>query len=242
MTTQQKDNTDTGISNITEFVSEIVVKSFDFFNEELFEGKLPDTYITIHDCNKAPRLQGVRGRFKYKDISSNNENDKHTIELDSAYTGECVSTNQLDLLLSTLVHEMVHEWDFIYNYDKITNGGHGPTWRRKMRELGLEPIKRGIDWKAQNTTHRIIKHGLTSRILETYPQELRESFPQFKYKKPKMDTQPTKQYERWYSFRCPTCNRVQKKKEIDSIAICMGTRNDYHKGTYFYHDGKVIYS
>ena len=240
MSPNTKDNTDTGISNITEFVSEIVVKSFDFFNDELFEGKLPDTYITIHDCNKAPRSSGVAGRFKYKDIHSMSEGEKHTIELDSAYTGMCVSTNQLDLLLSTLVHEMVHEWDFIYNFNQVTHGGHGPTWRKKMTELGLEPFRRGRQWKADNTSHKIIKHGLTSRILETYPQELRDSFPQFKYQKPEVTIKPKKVYDKWFNYKCPTCGRVQKKRETDGIALCMGTLHDMHEVTAYLHSGKVI--
>ena len=240
MTTQQKYNTDTGISNITEFVSEIVVKSFDFLNDELFEGMLPDTYITIHDCNKAPRSSGVAGRFKYEDISSTNDDRKHTIELDSSYLGMCVSTNQLDLLLSTLVHEMVHEWDFIYNFNQITQGGHGPTWRKKMTELGLEPVKRGRQWKADNTSHKIIKHGLTSRILETYPQELRDSFPQFKYQKPEIINKVKKVYDRWFNYKCPTCGRVQKMKGQREIAICMGSIDETHDYRVFLWSGEVL--
>jgi hypothetical protein len=47
------------------------------------------------------------------------------------------------MILSTLVHEMVHVWQETYG-NPSRRGYHNRQWAEKMREVGLQPSSTGL--------------------------------------------------------------------------------------------------
>ena len=70
--------------------------------------------------------------------------------------------------LSTLVHEMVHQWQ--RHYGKPSRGGyHNREWAEKMKEVGLMPSTTGLPGGAETgprVTHYILFDGRFQRVCE----------------------------------------------------------------------------
>ena len=227
--------------NISSFVAETLVQSFQFFNEHLFDGELPDTYITIADINVGrSRRSHIAGFFKREEVKSEGS-FKNTITLDSEYTGACVEQNDLRRLMSTLVHEMTHEWDWINNPEKQVKRGHGRTWRTKMSELGLEPVCRGNRWYTAGVSHEVVEHGIFSRVFDSFPQEIQDNYPLFSTHLIFVKRPPSTYTKQWFDYKCPICSKVQKLKGDDALATCSGgSLESLHKVVSFLHDGTIV--
>ena len=87
------------------------------FNYAYFDGEIPTHEIAYNN-----RFSNVAGRITYKPPK---------IELSPKHL-----RGRLDQLRETLLHEMIHAWLFARN----ENPGHTPTFKKKMRELGLKSI------------------------------------------------------------------------------------------------------
>ncbi|HTJ28232.1 MAG TPA: SprT-like domain-containing protein [Candidatus Limnocylindria bacterium] len=87
------------------------------FNFLYFDGEIP-TYRIAYNA----RFSNLAGRITYK---------PPTIELSPKHL-----VGKLDELRETLLHEMIHAW----LHAKGLPPGHTPTFKKKMRELGLRSI------------------------------------------------------------------------------------------------------
>ncbi len=225
--------------NISNHVASTLVDTIKFWNENLFENILPDTYITLADLNIGRKGNYfVKGVFK-KDEVLYNENHKSTIILDYTHTEETIEAN-LKELISTLVHEMVHQWDSIHNPNKQVKNGHGITWRKKMEELGLPPVCIGTSWYNGAITHRIEESGLFSQVYESFPEKLRLAYPEFSKYIVFPGRRKRKYQQTWFSYKCPSCGKIQKLQGEDNTASCAGSLSNQHKHIIFNHNGGII--
>lgn len=107
--------------------------AFDFFNERLFDGKLPQCLITFQRKSK------VRGYYSRERF----------ISRDGAKVDEIAMNPQVFALsppagvLSTLVHEMCHAWRYRCCETTCRRAYHDKIWAEKMQSVGLIPSHTG---------------------------------------------------------------------------------------------------
>ncbi|OLB72055.1 MAG: hypothetical protein AUI16_21470 [Alphaproteobacteria bacterium 13_2_20CM_2_64_7] len=109
-------------------------EAYDFFNRELFDGKLPDVFITYQrKANSmgyfsADRFSGRTAKFAKHELALNPD----------------AFINQSDMQVSqTLNHEMSHVWQHVKGTPP-SRGYHNKEWAAKMKEIGLQPSSTGM--------------------------------------------------------------------------------------------------
>ena len=125
---------------------------FDYYNKELFDGKLNDCLINMS------RKKNTHGFFNPKSWQNTKkeERDIHEISL-NPYGFE---RNDIEWQ-STLVHEMVHLWQHDFGNPSRSNY-HNKEWANKMEEIGLIPSstgKEGGKKTGQGMTHYVDPNG-----------------------------------------------------------------------------------
>jgi predicted SprT family Zn-dependent metalloprotease len=183
---------------------------FDYYNKELFNGKLNDCMINMS------RLKGASGFFIPKRWNGAIEKklDIHEISLNPEYL------DRMDVdWQSTLVHEMVHLWQ--HDYGKTSrNGYHNRQWALKMEEIGLIPSSTGQPGgkkTGQRMTHYIAVDGLfINAFNRLIKKQLKYTpLPISKESKSAHGTMSKIKYE------CPCGNKVWGKPELHIIcAVC----------------------
>lgn len=126
--------------------------AFKYFNENLFEGKLPDVLITLQ---RKSRSNGYHHFEKFE----GREDKKRVTEI--ALNPDNFSDRTDQEILSTLVHEMTHHWQYTFS-EPTRRGYHDKEWASKMIEIGLMPTSTGeIGGRqtGQKMTHVIINGG-----------------------------------------------------------------------------------
>lgn len=126
--------------------------AFAHFNRELFDGRLELPLFT---------LQRERRTFGYSSpqrfVSRHSGEMVDEIAMNPAY----FSIRTIKKTLSTLVHEMVHQWQFHYGKPG-RRGYHNTEWANKMESVGLMPSQTGEEGGrrvGEQVTHYIIKGG-----------------------------------------------------------------------------------
>lgn len=127
-------------------------QAFEFFNAELFDGKLPDTMITMQ---RSKRSRGYFSSERFGHRRSTDVVDEIALN-PRAFIGRSDKE-----IISTLLHEMTHLWQF--HFGKPSRGGyHNKQWSARMEEVGLMPShtgEAGGKKTGQQMTHYIIKGG-----------------------------------------------------------------------------------
>jgi len=111
-------------------------QAYDWFNADLFEGRLPAVLITFQrKANSAGFFSP--GRF----AARNGGSDDH--RADELALNPAGFVGQTDLeILQTLVHEMAHVWQ--EHFGEPGRGAyHNQEWANKMISLGLMPSSTG---------------------------------------------------------------------------------------------------
>ena len=113
---------------------------FDYYNKELFEGKLNDCLINMN-CKKS-----YYGWFRPESwYNSNNAKEKniHEISINTDhFNDDDIKYHQ------TLVHEMVHLWQHVFG-KRSRSGYHNKEWAQKMEAIGLIPSSTGKEGGAK---------------------------------------------------------------------------------------------
>jgi predicted SprT family Zn-dependent metalloprotease len=126
--------------------------AFDFFNSSLFDGALPQLLIVLH--------KGKKSRGHYCHEAYEHRQDKtRTSEL--ALYPETFSEESDERILSTLVHEMVHEKQALTGKPG-RRGYHNVEWAKLMKAVGLYPSTTGeVGGKesGERVSHYIIQGG-----------------------------------------------------------------------------------
>lgn len=123
-------------------LAQALYRAFDHFNSALFGGELRRPVITICSHKRAngyfrPLHFFPRGG-KYPAHPAPDTPAYHEI---SIRPESMPGRSDLEIL-STLVHEMAHQWQQDFGHPS-RNGYHNTEWANKMREIGLEPTSAG---------------------------------------------------------------------------------------------------
>lgn len=116
--------------------------AFDHFNEALFSGKLPQILFTNQ------RQKKVMGYFAPNRWATDDGKNCHEIAINPLYVGRAT----LIELMQTLVHEMVHCWQYCYGKPSIKSY-HNKQWSDKMISIGLMPSTTGMPGGARVGQH-----------------------------------------------------------------------------------------
>jgi hypothetical protein len=120
-------------------------KAFDFFNETLFDGKLPQCLITLRSSNHA------YGYHHSKRFVSPSGDFLDELGLHPGF----FTVRPVEEVLSTLVHEMVHHWQGHFGSQTRSNP-HNKEWGQKMKQIGLNPSN--TELPGGKTTGRTMSH------------------------------------------------------------------------------------
>lgn len=130
--------------------------AFDYFNRNLFNNELPQVLIVLH------RKKNAKGYFwadmwhSQAELSDILDDTKVLSEI--ALTPETLNRSDKEIL-STLVHEMVHLWQYTCGKPS-RNAYHNKEWAEMMEEIGLHPTHNG-QWDGKSTgqkvTHLIVE-------------------------------------------------------------------------------------
>ena len=141
-----------------------LVEAYDYFNQKIFDGHLPDVLIT---------LRGNRsfiGYFCPAEFSTRQPESR--IKVDGlAINPQYLSRTDIEIL-STLVHEQCHVWQ--EHFGKPSKGSyHNVEWATKMLAVGLTPFSNSNHDLMTGTSmsHTIMPDGrfqqLATALLDT---------------------------------------------------------------------------
>ena len=127
-------------------------QAYDHFNEELFDKRLPQCLMTLQ------RKSSTRGYFSHARFI--NRDSQHMDEI--AMNPEYFPLFSIEEVLSTVVHEMVHQ-----EMTLLETAGrgryHNKAWGERMELLGLMPSATGLPGgkrTGDRMTHYIVDDGL----------------------------------------------------------------------------------
>lgn len=139
--------------------------AFDFFNQKLFDGRLPQVLITLNRKSKA------YGYFS-PDRFGNRADDKASLDEIALNPDGFIGREDRDIL-STLTHEMTHlEQQHFGKPPK--KAYHDKKWGDLMKRVGLYPSNTGAPGGKETgskMTHYIVEYGPYAKAFE----ELAES-------------------------------------------------------------------
>lgn len=144
-------------------ISQQLQTAFDFYNTELWGGRLPPCVVLCH------RHRGALGYFWAERWSEAEDSDAvHEIALHPDY----IRQRGVRDVLSTLVHEMCHLQQQAFGKPS-RSGYHNKEWAQMMLEVGLIPTTTGDEggkMTGQKVTHMIRPGGpfdlATQRLLD----------------------------------------------------------------------------
>lgn len=129
-------------------------QAYEYFNDKLFGGKLPDVIITLQH---GKRYYGYFWQHKF----DNRQDSKLKIG-EMALNPDLFKGRSDAAILSTLVHEQCHIWQAAYGKPG-KKGYHNKEWADKMKAIGLQPSDTGATGgkeTGEKMSHFIIKLSL----------------------------------------------------------------------------------
>jgi len=107
--------------------------AFDHFNVQLFDDTLPGCIIT---------MQQKRGTAAYyRPASWRQRKGQNKID-EIGFNPDLFKERKTEIILSSLVHEMVHMWQYHFG-SPSRNGYHNAEWAQRMTTCGLIPSHNG---------------------------------------------------------------------------------------------------
>ena len=135
--------------------------AYNYFNEELFAGKLPECIITL---NRSARLSGYFYPDKYN-------NKKGGIKDELSMNPKYISNKNIFEALSTLVHEMCHVWQRHYGVNGFPGKYHNKEWGTEMKRIGLMPSRTGKPGGAETGSSMldyVIEGGMFEKVCKQF--------------------------------------------------------------------------
>lgn len=184
-----------------------LVEAYEWFNDRLFDGRLPQCLITLQ---RHPHARGYywhgqvharRGKRSAAEIALNPD----------AFPGRTDRD-----VLSTLVHEMVHLWQ--YEFGEPGRGRyHNEEWADKMDEVGLRPTDTGRPGgrrTGDRMTHYVVRGG---RFAVAWGELYREGFRLGWQTSPA----PGRSDRNKVRYTCPGCGlNVWGKPDLGDRLLC----------------------
>lgn len=165
-------------------------KAWEYFNRELFGGTLRPCLLNFS------RHRGSRGFFtpgRWK----KGDQEIHEISLNPTQL-----LRPLEEIMSTLAHEMTHQWQFDHGTPPRRNY-HDTEWAVKMEEIGLIPSNTGEpggNRTGQSMTHYIDPDGKFTQAMRRMPKEYILPWVCDEQEKPSTPKVPKK-----IKLTCPVC-------------------------------------
>jgi predicted SprT family Zn-dependent metalloprotease len=139
-------------------------EAYKYFNQTLFNNQLPGCILNF---SRKKNTHGFLAPSRWRRVG-NTDHYIHEISL----TPFTLYREPL-LVFSTLVHEMVHLWQWEFA-SPSRNGYHNKEWSLKMEEVGLIPSdtgKKGGKKTGQSMTHYIEEGGQYERLFNKMPKQ-----------------------------------------------------------------------
>lgn len=138
---------------------------YDVFNDRLFDGELPGALIVM------TRRKNSYGYFSFEQFANKDGINCDEIAMNSTY----FAVRSVEEVLSTLAHEMVHQWQ--YRLGKPSKRGyHDTEFMKKMESIGLITSHTGYPGGhrvGEHMTHYIAEGG---RFIQVCNELLQDSF------------------------------------------------------------------
>ena len=138
--------------------------AYKYFNEILFNGELPGCILNF---SRKKNTHGFLAPYRWKKVG---EQDFSIHEISLTPTTLYRSPKEI---FSTLVHEMVHLWQFEFG-SPSRSGYHNKEWSLKMEEVGLIPSRTGKEGgkrTGQQVSHFVEKNGRYEQAFEKMPEQ-----------------------------------------------------------------------
>ncbi|MEM6251305.1 MAG: SprT-like domain-containing protein [Cyanobacteria bacterium P01_D01_bin.156] len=136
-------------------------KAYDYFNGTLFDGTLPDVMENFSRKSRAKGFYSSESWYK----------GEHCIP-EISLNPDMLARPTIEVM-STLVHEMVHHWQ--YTYGKPSRRGyHNREWAQMMELIGLMPSSTGEPGGKRTgfrVTHYLIKGGRFFNVFSQMPED-----------------------------------------------------------------------
>jgi predicted SprT family Zn-dependent metalloprotease len=191
----------------------------------LFASSLPDLLVTLQ------RHAGAKGYFAPERFRRRveNENDKITAH-ELALNPDVFTGRSDELILSTLVHEMVHVWQETHG-TRPRRCYHDREWARKMKEIGLQPSTTGEPGgkeTGQSVTHYVLPGG---RFADAYAELAASGFRINWQSVPLNGVERKKKTASKTRYTCPRCGTNAWAKPQTKL-ICGACYEDNGDATY----------
>lgn len=131
--------------------------AYEFFNRVLFGGVLPECLITLQ--RKERRVLGYFWGQRFEEIGGPGRTDE------IAMNPQHFRRRPIEQSLSTLVHEMAHQWQ-AHCGTPSRAGYHNAEWAEKMEGIGLTPSDTGAPGgrrTGQRMSHYVAEGGPFAR-------------------------------------------------------------------------------
>lgn len=184
-------------------------RAYDFFNAELFGGMLPEVLVTLQ------RHARAYGYFSPERFIGRSDNQvAHELAMNPDHFGRTD-----ELILSVLVHEMVHVWQEAYG-TMPRSGYHDRQWAARMKEAGLYPsdtAQPGGKETGQRVSHYMIPGGPFSVAFE----RLQATGFRLRWQSRWAGEDPTRRAKKASKtkYTCPRC-RVNAWAKPNTLLIC----------------------
>ena len=169
--------------------------AYEFFNAALFDGALPGCLFTMQR-----RRRRSRGYFSYSRF--NHRRDGEEIVDEIALNPQTFSDRSDREIISTAVHEMVHQWQFHFGKPS-RRGYHNKEWAAKMVEVGLIPSHTGEPGGKQ-TGQAVTDYIERGGSYDTKWRELEATSVRLDYED-REALRPEKPRKEKYCYICPRC-------------------------------------
>jgi predicted SprT family Zn-dependent metalloprotease len=152
----QPDNAGRIKINATQEVYQELQHVYDYYNTELFNGELPGALLVI---TRKRNSKGFYSPARYA-------NKEGQLADEIAMNPEFFLVRSVEEVLSTLAHEMTHQWQFHFGID-VRAGYHNKEFSVKMESIGMITSATGYpggDRVGERMTHYIAEDGLFIKV------------------------------------------------------------------------------
>jgi predicted SprT family Zn-dependent metalloprotease len=183
--------------------------AFDFFNDQLFAGGLPQVLVTLQ--------RHARARGYFAPDRFHGRGNKTTVH-EIALNPDCFCEETDERILSTLAHEMAHLWQQAHG-SAPRRAYHDREWAAKMKEIGLQPSTTGQPGgkeTGQSVTHFVVKDGPYARAYA----KLAKQGLKLRWESPTpMAAEAKAKSDSKTKYTCPECAQNAWAKP-DAMLIC----------------------
>jgi hypothetical protein len=188
-------------------------RAFDYYNNHLFDAKLPPCLITLHRGGK--NTYGIFAHRRFVKLTDESQSTDEIAMNPVHFTGR-----SLKEILSTMVHEMAHLWQAHYA-EPSRKTYHNKEWSEKMKSIGLHPSDSGIvggKETGQTMDHYVIEGGKFDTATEALiNQGFKLTWADYQSKNNDAEEKETKSGKR-LKYGCPKCkNNAWGKSSLNII-------------------------